>query len=47
MAAAVALSALASLASSGSAIVLQKDWVVVVADKDADRLASELKKIAF
>ncbi len=35
----VALSSAAALASAGTTIVLQRDWVVVVAGGDADRLA--------
>ena len=37
----VCLSAMASLASCGSSIVLQKDWIVVVAGGDANGLASK------
>ena len=36
----IALATLANLASIGSKIVLEKDWVVVVAMNDPERLAS-------
>ena len=36
----IAIATLANLASIGSKIVLEKDWIVVVAMNDPERLAS-------
>ena len=33
-------SSVARLASSGTVIILQKDWIVVISDNDTDYLAS-------
>ncbi len=40
----VALSAVAALASNGTVIVLQRDWVVVIAGEDKDMLAGTYGK---
>ena len=39
----ITFSSVARLASSGTVIILQKDWIVVIADNDTDYLASRLK----
>ena len=36
----IAFSSIARLASSGTVIILQKDWIVVISDNDTDYLAS-------
>ena len=41
----IAFSSIARLASSGTVIILQKDWIVVIADNDTDYLASMLNRI--
>ena len=38
----ISISSIARLASSGTVIILQKDWVVVIADNDTDYLASTI-----
>ncbi len=40
----VALSAAAALASNGTVIVLQRDWIVVIAGEDKDMLAGTYGK---
>ena len=37
----IAFSSVARLASSGTVIILQKDWIVVISDNDTDYLASK------
>ena len=37
----IGLSAVARIASAGTVIVLQKDWIVVISGDSADHLASE------
>ena len=39
----ITFSSIARLASSGTVIILQKDWIVVIADNDTDYLASMFK----
>jgi hypothetical protein len=39
----ITFSSIARLSSSGTVIILQKDWIVVIADNDTDYLASMLK----
>ena len=36
----ITFSSVARLASSGTVIILQKDWIVVISDNDTDYLAS-------
>ena len=36
----ISFSSVARLASSGTVIILQKDWIVVISDNDTDYLAS-------
>ena len=36
----ILFSSLAMLASTGTNIILQKDWIVVITDNDTDMLAS-------
>ena len=38
-------SSVARLASSGTVIILQKDWIVVISDNDTDYLASMQSKL--
>ena len=38
----IAFSSIARLASSGTVIILQKDWIVVISENDTDYLASTL-----
>ena len=38
----IAFSSIARLASSGTVIILQKDWIVVISENDTDYLASML-----
>ena len=38
----IGFSSIARLASSGTVIILQKDWIVVISDNDTDYLASML-----
>lgn len=41
----IAFSALAKLASSGTVIIMQRDWIVVIANGSNDKLASESRLV--
>ena len=44
----ITFSSIAKLASSGTVIILQKDWIVVIADNNTDYLASmPIKRFCF
>ncbi len=43
----ITFSSIAKLASTGNTIILQKDWIVVIADNDLDLLASGFDKISI